>query len=141
MKSIVGRSLALTLVAAAVCIGCGGEGGQEVLEPEFVAPGTEYAFREMAGSVGRIFEACRETLEGMGFEIVSERPGAVLNAKLELPRKRVPIHVNALTYGGSRLYLRVYNLDEEEEREWTGKLFNAIADTIEGVKDERDRRR
>lgn len=121
-------ALALSL-AAAFGAGCG---GPVMSDPEQVMPGTEHASRRMPGSTVRIFTEARKVLGQMGFTVVSERENALLNAKLELPRKREPIHVNLMMFGGDRVYLRLYNLTEAEREKWAEKIFRNIRHAITG---------
>jgi len=136
MRSKNTMMLALSL-AAALGAGCGaipvsGHGLSMAVE--------QGATRRLPGSSARIYRAAKTVLARMGFTIVSEREN-IINAKIELPRKPEPVHINLQMVGGDRVLILTYNLADAEAEKFTDEIFLKITHAIKGVPDEDKRRR
>ena len=132
------NTLALALsLAAALGAGCG---MVVVTQAEQEMPGAEHASRRMPGSTVRIFTEAKTVLRRMGFTIVSERENSLINGKIEMPRKPEPVHINLMIFGGDRVHLRFYNLNETEKEKLAEKIFRNIRNSIKGIPAERERR-
>jgi len=138
MRSTNTMMLALSLAAAALAAGCGTVPLSEAEQHMAVEQG---ASRRLPGSTARIYNEAKTVLARMGFTIVSERANRLINAKVELPRKPEPVHINLLMLGGDRVHLRLYNLSEAEKEKMADKIFLKITHAIKGVPDEDKRRK
>ena len=138
MRSKNSLMLALSLVAATLGSGCG---TVPLSQAEQDMPGEQGASRRLPGSTARIYNEAKTVLAQMGFTIVSERENRLINAKVELPRKPEPVHINLLMLGGDRVYIQPYNLTEAEKEKMTDRIFLKITHAIKGVPDEEERRK
>ncbi len=95
-------------------------------------------FQRMPGSAPKIFLEAKKVLDNLGFKIVSVRENMMINARLDSPKR--PIHVNLKIFAGDRVYIRLYNLSEDEHDEWIMRLFRGIRASIQGIPAEREKR-
>jgi len=119
----LGVGLALSLAT-----GCG---APIVMEAEQELLVGEQTYQRMPGSAASVFLHAKKVLASLGFKIVSVRENDVINARRDSPKR--PIHVFLKIRGSDRLYIQLYNLDEDEEEEWTRKLFSTIRASIDGT--------
>ena len=115
-------------VALSLVTGCKAPVVVEV-EDELLVGGQ--AFQRMPGSAASVFMHAKKALSSLGFKIMSVRENDVINARLESPKR--PIHAFLKIRGSDQLYIQLYNLDEDEEEEWTRKLFSTIRASIDGT--------
>ncbi|MHC4202598.1 MAG: hypothetical protein ACYSU0_21610 [Planctomycetota bacterium] len=135
------RSTKTLMIALSLVAGLGAGCGAALLTDAEQSMAVEHGFtRRLPGSTARIFNEAKTALARMGFTIVSEREG-LINAKIELPRKPEPVHINLVMLGGDRVHLRLYNLGDAEKEKMADKIFLKITHAIKGVPDEDKRRR
>jgi len=115
-------------VALSLAAGCGAPVVLEVEEELLVG---EQTYQRMPGSAASVFTHAKKVLDLMGFKIVSVRENVAINARLDSPKR--PIHAFLKIRGSDRLYIQLYNLDEEQEEEWSRRLFSTIRASIDGT--------
>jgi hypothetical protein len=133
----LGTSSALAATAAALLCGCGGTATTYPEEEQYLA---EQAFRRLPGSAPTIFAEAKKVLTSLGFMVTGERQNAAIAAKKDVGKKHVPIFVWLTITAGDKVSLRFYNLDDDQEREWTSKLFRGIKEALIGTPAEREKR-
>lgn len=111
-------SLAMLGSIGFLLAGCGGGGGGSLGGEDI---------RVRATGTGS-YESAKQACRSLGINIISERPGSIINGELPEAGPSGTVHVNIVVEGGT-VEVRFYNAPENAAwtNRWRNKILNSIA--------------